>query len=87
MSLLFFKHFIKTLVIDCHNTRLSSDNFVIPSVSGVATTIFYYSAFKGWNSLPSDIKIRSNYSSVKGAAKAYLRTPLQLIEVDNFIYY
>ena len=67
---LIFKHFIKTLVIHCHNTRLSSDNFVIPSVSGVATTIIYYSAFKGWNSLPPDVKIRSNYSSVKGAAKA-----------------
>ena len=33
--------------------------FVVPSVSGVAATTFYYSAIKDWNSLPSEVKIRT----------------------------
>ena len=78
---------VDTLDIHRHNTRGSSENFVIPSVSGVAATTFYYSAIKDWNSLYSGVKIRSNYNSYKGAAKSYLRTHLQLSEADNFIYY
>ena len=81
------ENFVKTSDIHRHNTRGSSENFVVPSVSGVAATTFYYSAIKDWNSLPSEVKIRSNYNSFKGAAKAYLRTQLQLSEADNFIYY
>ena len=81
------ENFVKTSDIHRHNTRGSSENFVVPSVSGVAATTFYYSAIKDWNSLPSEVKIRSNYNSFKGAAKAYLRTQLQLREADNFIYY
>ena len=57
------------------------------SASGVAATTFYYSAFKDWNSLPSESKTTSNYNSFKDAAKAYLRIQLQLSEADNFIYY
>ena len=79
--------FVKTSDIHRHNTRGSSEIFVVPSVSGVAATTFYYSAIKDWNSLPSEVKIRNYYNSFKGEAKAYLRTQLQLSETDNFIYY
>ena len=81
------ENFVKTSYINRHNTRGSSDNFVVPSVSSVTATIFYYSSIKDWNSLPSEVKIRSYYNSFKGAAKAYLRTQLQLSENDNFVYY
>ena len=69
------------------NDRWRSENFVVPSVSGVAATTFYYSAIKDWNCLPSEVNLRSNYNSFKGAAKAYLRTLVQPSEADNFIYY
>ena len=81
------ENFFKTSDIYCHNTRGSNKNFVVPSVSGVAATTFYYSAIKYLNSLHADVKVRSNYSSFKGTAKTQLRKQLQLSEANNFIYY
>ena len=81
------ENFVKTSDIHRHNTRGSSENFVVPSISGVAGTNFFYSAIQDWNSLPSEVKIRSNYNSFKGAALAYLKTQLQLSGSDNFVYY
>ena len=46
------ENIVKTSDIHRHNTRGSIENFVVPSVSGVAATTFYYSAIKDWNSLP-----------------------------------
>ena len=77
------EHFVKVSHIRNHSTRESGENFVVPSVSGEATTTFYYNAIKDWNSLPLDIKTKSNFNSFKGAAK----TQLQITEADNFIYY
>ena len=70
------ENFVKTSDIHRHNTRGSSENFVVPSVSGVAAITFYYSAIKDYQRLEffTEVKIRSNYNSFKGAAKAYLRT-------------
>ena len=87
MPLLFVEIFVKTSDIHRHNIRGSSENFVVPSVSGVAATTFFYSAIKDWHSLPSEVKVRNNYSSFKGAENAYLRTQLQLSEADNSLYH
>ena len=43
------ENFVKTSDILRHNTRGSRENFVVPSVSGVAATTFYYSAINGQN--------------------------------------
>ena len=81
------EHFVKTSDVHHHFTRGSTENFVAPSVSGVAATTFYYSAIKDWNSLPLDIKQKSTFNGFKTAEKHCLRTQLQLTETDNFIYY
>ena len=57
------ENIVKTSDIHRHNTGGSIENFVVPSVSGVAATTFYYSAIKDWNSLPSEVKVRSNYNN------------------------
>ena len=53
------EHFIQTSDVHHHYTRGSNDNFVVHSVSGVfAAKTFYFSAIKGWNSLPADVSAR-----------------------------
>ena len=81
------EHFVKVSNIHSRNTRGSAENFVVPSVSCVAATTFYYNAIKNWNSLPLDVITKCNFNSFKGAAKTHLRSHLQLTEVDNFIYH
>ena len=66
------ENFIQTSDIHRHNTRGSSENFVVPSVRGVVATIFCYSAITDWNSLPSEVKIRNNYNSFKVLQKLSL---------------
>ena len=81
------EHFVKVSSIHINNTRGSGENIFVPSVSGVSATTFYYNGIKDWNSLPLDVKTKSNFKRFKGAAKTHLRSQLQLTEVDNFIYY
>ena len=81
------EYFVETSDVHQHFTRSSIDNFVIPSVSGAAATTFYYSGIKDWNSLPLDVKQKRSFNGFKCAAKQYLRTQLQLMESDQFIYY
>ena len=81
------EHFVKTSDVHQHFTRGSTEKFVVPSVSAVAATTFCCSAIKDWNSLPLDIKQKSTFNGFKTAVKHCLRTHLQLMETDNFIYY
>ena len=81
------EHFIKASNVHHHFTRGSTENFVVPSVRGVAATTFYFSAIKDWNSLPSHVKQKSSSNGFKCAAKRYLRTQLELMETDTYIYY
>ena len=81
------EHFIKASNVHHHFTRGSTENFVVPSVRGVAATTFYFSAIKDWNSLPSHVKQKCSFNGFKCAAKRYLRTQLQLMETDTYIYY
>ena len=81
------EHFTKLSSYHNHNTRGSGGNFVVPSVSGVASTTFYYNAIKDWNELPSDIKTRSNFNNFKKSVKSYLRSQMQLTEDDFYLYY
>ena len=61
-------------------------NFIVPSVSGVAATTFYYSGTKDWNSLPWDVKQKCTFNGVKSAARQYLnRSQLQLMESDTIV--
>ena len=80
-------HFIKASNVHHHFTRGSTENFVVPSVRGVAATTFYFSTIKDWNSLPSHVKQKCSFNGFKCAAKRYLRTQLQLMETDTYIYY
>ena len=72
----------------CQKTLLKLQIFIDIILEGVVKTLlyllsattFYYSAIKVWNSIPSGVKIWSNYNSFKGDGKAYLRTQLQLSE-------
>ena len=60
------EQFIK--VSDVHHfTRGSTENFIVPSVNGVAATTFYYSGIKDWNSLPSDVKQKCTFNGFKFA--------------------
>ena len=61
-------------------------NFIILSVSGVAATTFYYSGIKDWNSLPSDVKQNCTFNGFNSAASQYLRSQLQLMESDIYVY-
>ena len=65
----------------------STENFIVPSVNGVAATTFYYSGIKDWNSLPSDVKQKCTFNGFKSAARQYLRSQLQLMESDTYAYY
>ena len=78
------EHFTKLSSYHNHNTRENGGNFVVPSVSGVASTTFYYNAIKDWNELPSDIKRRSNF---KNSVKSNLCSQVQLTEDDFCFYY
>ena len=55
------EQFIKVSDVHHHFTRGSSENFIVPSVNGVAATTFYYSVIKAWNSLPSDVKTKVHF--------------------------
>ena len=81
------EQFIK--VSDVHNnyTRGSTEHLIVPSVNGVAATIFYYSGIKDWNSLPSDVKQKCTFNGFKSAARQYLRSQMQLMESDTYVYY
>ena len=81
------EHFSKASNVHHHFTRGSTENFVVPSVRGVAATTFYLSAIKDWNSLPSHVKQKCSFNGFKCAAKRYLRTQLQLMETETYIYY
>ena len=70
-----------------HFTRGSTENFIVPSVNGVAATTFYYSGIKDWNSLPSDVKQKCTFNGFKSAARQYLRSQLQLMDSDTYAYY
>ena len=50
------EHFRKVSDFHMYNTRGRSENFVVPHVSGHASTTFFFNGIKDWNSLPSDIK-------------------------------
>ena len=79
------EYFTKLSSFHDHNTRGSGGNYVVPSVSGVASKTFYYSAIKDWNELPSDIQTRSNFNNFKNSVKSYLCSRMQLTE-DDFYY-
>ena len=46
---------------------------------------YCYNANKYLNSLPLEVKIKSNFNSLKSAAKIHLRSQLQLIKAGNII--
>ena len=81
------EQFIKVSDVHHHFTRGSTENFIVPSVNGVAATTFYYSGIKDWNSLPSDVKQKCTFNGFKSAARQYLRSQLQLMESDTYAYY
>ena len=81
------EHFIKVSDVHHHLTRGSSKNVIVPSVSGVAATFFYNSGIKDWNSLPSDVKQKCTLNGFESAARQYLRSQLQLMESDTYLYY
>ena len=81
------EQFIKVSDVHHHFTRGSTENFIVPSVNGVAATTFYYSGVKDWNSLPSDVKQKCTFNGFKSAARQYLRSQLQLMESDTYVYY
>ena len=80
------EYFIKVSDVHHHLTRGSTENFIVPSVSGVTATTFYYSGIKDWNSLPSDVKQRCTFKGFKSAARQYLRHQVQHMESDTYIF-
>ena len=59
------EHFIKVSDVHHHFNRGSTENFIVPSVSGVAATTFYYSGIKigflyPWMSNKSALSMVSN---------------------------
>ena len=81
------EHFIKASNVHHHFTKGSTENFVVPSVRGVAATTFnlvqlkigiLYPRMSNKNALSMDSNVLQ---------KRYLRTQLQLMETDTFIYY
>ena len=67
------EQFIKVSDVHHHFTRGCTENFIVPSVYGVAATTFYYSGIKDWNSLPSDVKQKCTFN--------------ELMESDTYAYY
>lgn len=80
-------HFDKVSESHMYNTRGSSENFVVPRVSGQASTTFFFNGIKDWNSLPSEIKSCGNFNSFKTLVKRHLNNQMQLMESDIFCYY
>ena len=80
------ERFIKVSDVHHHFTRGSTENFIVPSVNFVAATTFYYSGIKDWNSLPSDVEQKCTFNGFKSAARQYLRSQLQLMESDTYVY-
>ena len=79
------EHFIKVSDVHHHFTTGSTENFIVPSVSGVAAIAFYFSGIKYWNALPSDVKQKCTFNGFKSAARQYLRPQLQLMESDTYV--
>ena len=69
-------HVIKVSNVHHHFTRGRAKNFVIPSVSGVPSTIFNIVELT-----PSDVK-NCTFNGFKSAARQYLRSQLQLMESE-----
>ena len=80
------EQFIKVSDVHHHFTRGSTENFIVPSVNFVAAITFYYSGIKDWNSLPSDVKQKCTLNGFKSAVRQYLRSQLQLMESDTYVY-
>lgn len=81
------EHFTRVSSLHNYNTRGSSENFIIPNVSGAVSKTFYFNAIKDWNSLNSDIKKRNNFNSFKNGVKCYLKSQMQLVDEDIYSYY
>ena len=81
------EQFIKVSDVHYHFTKGSPEIFIVPTVNGVAATTFYYSGIKDWNSLSSDVKQKCTFNGFKSAARQYLRSQLQLMESDTYVYY
>ena len=79
------EHFIKVSDVHHHLTRGSTENVIVPSVSGVAATTFYYSRIKDWNSLSMDVKQKCTFNGFKSVARQYLRSQIQLMESDTYL--
>ena len=61
------EHFTKASDVHHHFTRGSTEHFVVPSVSGVAATTFYYGGIKDWNTLSSDVKQKCTFNGFKNS--------------------
>ena len=81
------EHFRKVSDFHMYNTRGSSENFVVPHVSGHASTTFFFSGIKDWNYLPSDNKRVETFNRFKTSVKRFLNSQMQLMEADIFCYY
>ena len=81
------EQFINVSDVHHHFTRGSTEKFIVPSVNGVAAATFYYRGIKDWNSLPLDVKQKCTFNGFKSAVIQYLRSQLQLMESDTYVYY
>ncbi len=55
-----------------HHTKDSHWNFVVPNVKGAESNVFYFSAIKDWNKLPTELKTCENVASLKKELKKHL---------------
>lgn len=70
-----------------HNTRFSSNAFVLPHVRSKGKTSFKYNGAKLWNSLPNHLKSQESKSSFKRKCKSFLMSKMSREEECDFIFY
>ena len=68
-------------------TRASTNNFFLPRVKNQAVNSFYFSGIKEWNSLPNNVKEKTDLETFKLSVKDHFLIELQNKESCHFVYY
>ena len=74
------------LISHGHNTRNSSQSFIIPHVKTQGSKSFRYNGIRLWNSLPSYLKNIEEKRLFKCKCKDYLMKKMYNEEVSEFVY-
>lgn len=72
-------------VVQHHNTRNSTNSFILHCVNSFGSLSFRHNGVKLWNSLPNHIKYSNSKDKFKSKCKQYLYSKWLRVKIQNVI--